>query len=217
MPTTLRLVKHARIRARLRCVTGLRIGGSKDDIEVGASDNPIIRHPLTKLPYIPGSSIKGKLRSTLEYREGKVGQNGNPCGCGQEDCLVCTIFGPHFNTRHSLGPTRILVRDAVLTEESRQDLFRLQEQEGLLFAESKTENMIDRRSGRATNPRTQERVPAGTVFALNISLRIFASDDEDKLVAFVKGGLEMLEDEYLGGSGSRGYGQVKLEDLEIER
>lgn len=217
MPTTLELVKHVRIKGEITCVTGLRIGGSQDDVEVGTSDNPIIRHPLTKLPYIPGSSIKGKLRSLLEYRHGRVGDNGQPCGCAGEDCPVCTVFGPHKKTNHALGPSRILVRDAPVTPESEGDLRRLQE-EGLLFAEVKKENIIDRRTGVAANAglRSQERVPAGTRFALSISLRVFKSDDEERLVRFVEEGLRLLEDEYLGGSGSRGYGQVALK-YEVER
>ncbi len=217
MPANLKLRKHIRITGKLRCVTGLRVGGSQDDVEVGASDNPILRHPLTKLPYIPGSSIKGKLRSLLEYRYGKVTQDGRPCGCSREDCLVCTVFGPHLRPMHTLGPSRILVRDASLTAESEQDLYRLQE-EGLLYAEVKKENIVDRRTGVAADRglRSQERVPAGTEFNFSISLRVFESDDEDRLVEFVEEGLRLLQDDYLGGSGSRGYGQVSL-DYKVER
>jgi CRISPR-associated protein Csm3 len=68
MPQGLKLIEHVRITGRIICLTGLRIGGTKDDIEIGGMDNPIIRHPVTREPYIPGSSLKGKLRSMLEYR-----------------------------------------------------------------------------------------------------------------------------------------------------
>lgn len=208
----LQLSKYVKIEGTLTCKTGLRIGGSKEEIEIGGMDNPIIREPVNGLPYIPGSSLKGKLRSLLEYKYGKVGPEGRPCGCAREDCLVCRVFGPHFQPRHNLGPSRILVRDATLTEESRTTLEKLQEQ-GLRYAEVKTENIIDRRTGIAAQGglRTMERVPAGTKFDFSISLRIFEGDPEDQLVSFVKEGLSLLQDDALGGSGSRGYGWVKLD------
>ena len=216
MPSSLRLLKHKRISGTLTCKTGLRIGGSKDDIEVGGLDNPIIRDPVTGLPYIPGSSLKGKLRSLLEYRLGLIKPDGRPCGCAEESCLVCRVFGPHPKSgrepSHTLGPTRIIVRDAPLDEESRQKLEPLLER-GIDYAEVKRENIINRATGVAANqgPRTQERVPAGTKFDLTIHLRIFEGDEEEKLVDFVRQGLDLLESEYLGGSGTRGYGWVSVD------
>jgi len=111
--------------------------------------------------------------------------------------------------QHNLGPTRIIVRDASLSEESIPALDRLLEQ-GLPRAEVKSENTINRRTGVALNPRSMERVPAGTKFDLEISLRIFAGDDEKQIVDFVREGLDLLHAEYLGGSGTRGYGWVKV-------
>jgi len=200
----LKLVKHRKIAGRIICLTGLRIGGAKDDIEIGGMDNPIIRHPVTRMPYIPGSSLKGKLRSTLEYAYGKVGQNGNPCGCAQPGCLICTLFGPHIQVRrpqHELGPTRLLVRDAELANgENNPDK----------WLDVKTEAAIDRRTGVAMNPRPVERVAAGAEFAFEISVRIFEGDNEEQLMNAVKEGLGKLENEYLGASGSRGYGKIKF-------
>jgi CRISPR-associated protein Csm3 len=199
----LRLIKHIPVKGTITCLTGLRIGGTKEDIEIGGMDNPIIRHPVTREPYIPGSSLKGKLRSTLEYAYGKVGSNGNPCGCTSSDCPICTLFGPHIQGRrlaHDLGPTRLLVRDATLI--ARED--------GHDWVEIKTENMIDRRTGAATNPRPSERVAAGTQFHFEISVRIFDGDDEPKFKSILREGLSLIEKEYLGASGSRGYGQVKF-------
>jgi len=212
MPNTLRLLKHKCIAGTLTCKSGLRIGGSQEDLEVGGNDNPVIRDPVSRLPYIPGSSLKGKLRSLLEYMEGKVGPEGMPCTCGQPGCKVCLVFGPHRNVRHSLGPTRIIVRDAPLSEESRQKLGPLQEQ-GIDFAEIKRENWIDRRTGVAGQGglRTQERVPAGTKFDLTIHVRMFEGDDEAAIVGFIEQGLKALESEYLGGSGTRGYGWVTVD------
>lgn len=214
MPATtpLTLKKHIRVTGTLTCRTGLRIGGSREEMEIGGMDNPIIRDPVNKLPYVPGSSLKGKLRSLLEYKLGKVRDNGQPCGCALPACPVCTLFGPHLQPSHSLGPSRILVRDASLTEESRAALERLRE-EGLNYAEVKTENIINRRTGIAAHGglRTQERVPAGTMFELEIILRVFEGDDENWLVRNLGTALDLLEKEALGGSGSRGYGWVKVD------
>jgi CRISPR-associated protein Csm3 len=206
-----KLNKYVAVEGTLTCKSGLRVGGSKDDMEIGGMDNPVIRHPLTKLPYIPGSSLKGKLRALLEYKMGKYGNDGEPCGCAAEDCLVCRIFGPHKKARHNLGPSRIIVRDATMKREWIGKLEALRE-EGLLYAEVKSENWIDRRTGVAGQGglRTQERVPAGTEFDFNISVRIFNGDDEKKMLDFIKQGLNMLEQDTLGGSGSRGYGWVEL-------
>ncbi len=215
----LKLEKHVKIDGKLTLKTGMRIGGSKEEIEIGGMDNPIIRDPLSELPYIPGSSLKGKIRSSLEYKHGKVGPDGMPCGCRQRDCLVCRIFGPHIqrgSREHDLGPSRLIVRDALLPEESKKDLEKLKEK-GLLYAETKTENIIDRRTGVAASrggPRTQERVPAGASFDFHMSIRIFDDDDEEKLVSFVEEGRKLLGEEYLGGSGTRGYGWVKV-DYEV--
>ena len=119
---SLKLKKYIEFKGTLVCKTGLRIGGSKDDIEIGGLDNPIIRDPLSKLPYMPGSSLKGKLRSLLEYKEGKITPNGEPHGCKDEGCLICTVFGPHRVSDREFGPSRIIVRDAMLTDESEQEL-----------------------------------------------------------------------------------------------
>ncbi|OIP25736.1 MAG: type III-A CRISPR-associated RAMP protein Csm3 [Dehalococcoidia bacterium CG2_30_46_19] len=214
MTQTLKLKKYITIQGKLICKTGLRIGGSKEELEIGGLDNPIIRDPVDELPYIPGSSIKGKLRSLLEYKYNRVAPNGNPCGCGKplDECPVCTIFGPHMKPTHDLGPSRLIVRDCLLSEESRANLARLEKQ-GLGYSELKTENIIDRRTGtaRAGGLRTMERVPKGTEFNLNISVRVFEQDDEAKMVGYVKEALELLQKDYLGGSGTRGYGWVEVQ------
>jgi CRISPR-associated protein Csm3 len=205
-----KLLKYITITGVLNCKSGLRVGGSKDEIGIGDMDNPIIRHPLTKYPYIPGSSLKGKLRSLCEYREGLVPPDGQPHGCEKEGCLVCRVFGPHKKARHPHGPTRLIVRDALLTAASAEQLVAAQAQ-GLNFAEVKSENWINRNTGTAGDPRTQERVPEGTQFDLAMSVRIFEEDDEQKICDFIKQALEWLPHDTLGGSGTRGYGWVELE------
>jgi len=212
---TLRLKKYLVLQGVLECKSGLRIGGSSEELEIGGMDNPIIRDPVDKLPYIPGSSIKGKLRSALEYKYNRVGSDGKPCGCGKplDKCPVCTIFGPHMRPAPDLGPSRIIVRDAFISDESYEKLSKLSREEGLQYAEVKTENIIDRRTGVAEHPRPQERVPKGTKFNLNISVRIFEGDDESKMRGYIEEALGRLQEDYLGGSGTRGYGWVEVKDL----
>lgn len=200
---TLKLIKHVGIVGTIECLTGLRIGGAKEDIEIGGMDNPIIRDPRTRRPYIPGSSLKGKLRSALEYKYcGSKINSGQPCGCADDSCVVCRLFGPHRKPHHGLGPTRVLVRDARM-DAAGEDPDR--------WVEVKSENMIDRRTGVATNPRPVERVVPGAKFAFEISVRIFEGDNADQLIATVKEGLGLIEAEYLGASGSRGYGKVRFD------
>ena len=219
MTLQLKLKKYVSMTGVLACKTGIRIGGSKEELEIGGMDNPVLRDPVDKLPYIPGSSLKGKLRSILEYRYGKVSGQGNPCNCAQplRVCPVCTIFGPHMRPTHELGPSRLIVRDALLSKESLDKLTKLSKEEGLQYAEMKTENIVDRRTGvaRQGGLRTLERVPKGTAFNLNMCVRIFESDDEAKMVGYIREALDLLGKDYLGGSGTRGYGWVEIRDLKI--
>ena len=213
----MKISKFISITGTIHCESGLRIGGTKEGIvEPGGSENTIIRHPITSLPYIPGSSIKGKMRSLLELDAASVANidGGKPCGCGT--CLVCKVFGSHAMINKEI--TRILVRDCAITEASESLLRTTQEEKGLNFAEIKSENIIDRKTGIAANKglRTQERVPAGTEFKMNITLKLFEGDDKDKMIDFVKKGLTLLQKDYLGSSGSRGYGKIKINNLEVK-
>ena len=204
------------ITGTIRILTGLHVGGNKDNIEIGGMDQPIIKNPLNGEPYIPGSSIKGKMRSLIELglfagREQTMDylKKGEPCGCGQTDCVVCRIFGSSSSKNRSddLGPTRIIVRDAYLTSE-----FREKFESGELPMEEKYENTIHRIKGVAEHPRPLERVPAGVEFELNISFKVFDNDPED-LIDYVFKGLRFIELDALGGHSSRGCGQVEFYKL----
>ena len=209
----MKLLKTILFKGTLEVVTGLHIGGSIEAIEIGGIDNPIIKHPVTQEPYVPGSSLKGKMRSQMEKKEGRVGSSGEPCGCGK--CMVCRVFGPHKNTRHSLGPTRILVRDAMLSEESREEMKKAM-QDGNNYIEIKTENIIDRNVGTAKHPRQQERVPAGAKFDLEVGVQLMDLDQDSDVEGFVKKALKSIEESYIGGSGSRGYGKVRFTDMTLD-
>ncbi len=208
----MQLMGYCIASGKIRCETGLRIGGSKEALEIGGMDNPIIRHPVSGLPYIPGSSIKGKMRSLLELKYSQNTQrSGRPCDCG--DCDICKLFGCG-SPQKGKEMTRLIFRDAKIDEKSEDLLRQAQEEKGLNFTEVKSENWIDRKTGKAGHGglRTQERVPEGTMFNLEISIRVFDGDDKESIKSKINEGLDLLENDYLGSSGSRGYGKVKILD-----
>jgi CRISPR-associated protein Csm3 len=199
-----RLIKKIRIRTTIELLTGLHIGGSKDSVEIGGIDLPVIKLAFrNNQPYIPGSSLKGKMRCLLEQTEGAT-------EVGKSD-KVNKLFGNAKDNSHDNRPSRLIVRDAMLTPES---LKRLEESDDLdmPFTENKFENTIDRMKGVAGNPRQSERVPAGAKFDVEFIINVWDEDDvsEKDLTGLFEKGISLLESDYLGGSGSRGYGQVKF-------
>lgn len=216
---SIRLLKTYLIKGVIECKTGLRIGGTGGVIQIGGVDNPIIRDALTNYPYIPGSSLKGKMRSLLELKYGKIEAEGEPHKfCGEKDCFICRIFGVSSGDQVdiSLGPSRLIVRDSFLTEESREMLEKLRREQGLPYAEVKSENTLNRVTAKAT-PRQMERVPAGTSFQVELVYRIFDTDDggriDEENFKYVKEGLKLVQQDALGSSGSRGYGKVEFVGL----
>ncbi|MCX7839376.1 MAG: type III-A CRISPR-associated RAMP protein Csm3 [Anaerolineae bacterium] len=210
------------ITMEIHAVTGLHIGGSSVGLEIGGLDKAVIRNPLNNEPYIPGSSLRGKMRSQLEKKLG-LKQN-NHIGqvtihtCKKRDeyntnggCPVCHIFGVPGEVE-ATGPTLLVVRDVALTRESAAALDKLKSD--LPFAELKTEVAIDRVTSAAT-PRTIERVPAGAVFGpAELVFSIYAQADFARL-KYVLEALQLVEDDYLGGSGSRGSGKVKFANIHV--
>jgi len=187
--------------------SGLRIGGSKDVVGIGETDNPIIRHPVNHRPYVPGSSVKGKVRSLLELRYCQDTQRtGLPCKCGE--CLVCQLFGSG-DSRSIQSPSRLVFRDCQATVETLQ----VWEEAGV-DSEVKTEVLIDRNKGLSygrIGPRTMERIPAFSDFSFCFSVRLFEGDPVADYYQFLAEGFELLSKHYLGGSGSRGYGEVRID------
>lgn len=205
-----------KITGTITVVTGLHIGAGKDSLEIGGLDQPVIKNPLTREPYIPGSSIKGKMRSLLEISRfsslrPKTREHvaaGKPCACAEAGCPACTIFGTSAAEKgNDLGPTRLIVRDAVLNEEWREKFQRNE-----LTMEVKYENVIHRVKGMAEHPRPLERVPAGVRFDFDMSFKVFQGDDP-QLIEDVYRGLRLIELDALGGCSSRGSGQVRFDGL----
>ena len=212
------------IQATLELVSGLRIGAGDSEMRIGGVDNTVIRHPHTQAPYIPGSSLKGKMRSLLEWRSGAVKEeplgykdlqaaNGNDQA---EVKRILQLFGISGDAKlgqemQELGPSRLSFWDCNLQAEWEKEI----RDNNQMLTEVKSENRINRISGVAEHPRQTERVPAGARFDFRLSVKRLAGDG-DALLTTVLQGLKLLELDSLGGSGSRGYGKVKFVGLTID-
>ncbi|MBO8161628.1 MAG: type III-A CRISPR-associated RAMP protein Csm3 [Thermosipho sp. (in: Bacteria)] len=219
------------IKADIVLITGLHIGTEENTMEIGGIDNPVIKDAFGK-PYIPGSSLKGKLRSLMEYYHEKINANELVITkggknqirmhmCDDEDCPVCNLFGRNHGEHkfvnnikkdfENLMPTRLIVRDAMLDETSITN--EMLQYLDTNYTEVKPENSLDRITSFA-NPRFNERVPAGTKFKVEFVINTF-NDDNTKYLKELFVALKLLEDDYLGGAGSRGYGKIKFENLKV--
>ena len=219
------------LKGTINALTGLHIGGNTGELDIGGIDNPVIRNAFNRQPYIPGSSLRGKMRGLLDRHFEKqlnqpIGRDVRIHGCKTPTeynrCQVCQAFGvaPQGELRGKTMPTRVIVRDTFLTRASLKALDKADTDTD--FTEIKTEVAIDRITSAAT-PRQQERVPAGATFGpFQIVHSLYTQDENGKgnqlqneLQFFdtVLTGMELLEDDYLGGSGSRGSGQIAFENL----
>lgn len=257
------------ITSILKVETGLHIGGGGENLDIGGLDKPVIRDPLTKQPYLPGSSLKGKLRSILErlhncpvnrdggkvwrYESDDLEDGYTEIGdkfikyTGARTCPISRVFGstgenkcwvpaalkntedldivddkatpklidnvPHIRIKGRNSPARLIVRDCHLEKKSAEKLKRVDT--GLYMTEWKFENSIDRITA-AANPRQVERVPAGSEFTFEM---VYTIENKDQAVEDIKNlaiALAVLEDDALGGHGSRGYGKIRFEEFKIE-
>ncbi|MCD6417919.1 type III-A CRISPR-associated RAMP protein Csm3 [bacterium] len=233
-----KLIANIIIPLRITAETGLHIGTSNDDYEIGGMDNPIIRYfqkdtyeSKGSYPYIPGSSLKGKMRSLMEWVEEKIDEKGQPHNCQKINCPVCRIFGSSAASNNKensdaikkRGPSRLIVRDLFPDEGTRKFMDSLEENEGLPKVEVKHENSLNRLTAEAT-PRPQERVPVGSRFEGELVYSIYSideakNDDESaadgtldiEYLGKVIEVLRLIEDSFLGGGGTRGSGKVKIE------
>lgn len=208
----MKLVKKIVITGQIEAVTGIAIGGTNAAMSIGGVDKGVIRNPVSKEPYIPGSSLKGKMRSLLELRDGTIGdermgivQNGPTTS---QAYRATRLFGNAAKKQEDpQKPSRVVVRDAFLDRKQiEQEFFK---DTDLPFTEVKTEVVIDRITSRAM-PRQLERVPAGAKFNFEMVLNIFEDDKEVELVSDLFSGMQLLQNDYIGGAGSRGSGQVKF-------
>lgn len=209
------------ITGDIRVLTGLHVGAGQEGVKIGGvEENAVIRDTLTDEPYIPGSSLKGKLRSLAEKRDPHARMEWSIGGAkihvcedpeAYKKCRICRIFGVPGHLKSS-APTRLVVRDVRLAEDSRNEL--LGAETDLPFTEVKYEVAIDRVTSEAT-PRPLERVPAGAVFGpFEMVFSLYEEGDVDLLPTLFEA-MRVLEDDYLGGSGSRGSGKVRFENLTV--
>ena len=260
------LLGKLKINSVLLVETGLHIGGGGENLDIGGLDKPVVRDPLTLQPYLPGSSIKGKLRAIFERRFEKklnraggsgtfryesddledgyteIGNNQYIEFTGAKKCPVSRLFGStggskcclpasvveengldkqnevtingkkYIKTKGRNHPARLIVRDAHLSDESIARLKNIDT--GLYMTEWKFENGIDRITS-AANPRQLERIPAGAKFNFEMVYTVedmSQAEDDLKNLAIA---LAILQDDALGGHGSRGYGKIKLQDIAL--
>lgn len=212
------------VTADLRAISGLRIGGTLPGLAIGGVDLPVIRDPLTNYPYLPGSSLRGKMRALLDRWHGNEPNRRIGAGVrihlpetqGAYDASpVGRLFGVLPNGKITdMRPTRLLVRDVYL-EPGEAERLRGATRGGLLYTEGKTEAAIDRLTSAAT-PRTIERVLAGTVFRpFSAAITLYDGDAADEYVPLLLQGMRLLEDDYLGGHGSRGSGEIRFEHITV--
>ena len=205
------MMEIEKLTGQIELLSGLHIGGGDDTMKIGGIDNGVIKDINSDKPYIPGSSLKGKMRSLLEWHIGVVGiGDGTPFSSKLLDNPIFNdekiktdainllkLFG---DKEGKYGITRISVGDCSLSKDSQE----------MELSEAKYENVINRQKGTAEHPRQTERVPAGVKFNYDIRVKILDEDNKQELLEMIKKGFELIENDYLGGSGSRGYGRVRF-------
>ncbi|MBN8685006.1 MAG: type III-A CRISPR-associated RAMP protein Csm3 [Chitinophagales bacterium] len=223
----MQLNKKLIISGKITAVTGIAIGGTNAAMSIGGVDKGVIRNPITNEPYIPGSSLKGKMRSLLELREGTLGDE--PMGIVKngpttdQRFRAARLFGNAVKgDSKKQRPSRVVVRDAYLDKEQVNSGYF--QNADLPFTEVKTEVVIDRITSRAM-PRQLERVPAGARFDFEIVINFFDGHDRSKentinpdeqdnameLIEDLFSAMQLLQNDYIGAAGSRGSGQIRFE------
>jgi CRISPR-associated protein Csm3 len=230
--TELKLIGKLILEGEMHCETGLHVGVGKGSLEIGGADNPVVKDAHGR-PYVPGSTLRGRIRALLEQATGmavpselvfiskRKGQEVRIHQSDRADDEICILFGRSPGRMEKVGggdiesnhatPARLSVFDAPLVPESITAQMRETLDDEL--TEVKSENAIDRITSQA-NPRTLERVPAGAKFTFRMVLDMMCPEDAS-LTPLVVQGLRLLEDDALGGGGSRGSGRVRFDNLKL--
>ncbi|HPE21255.1 MAG TPA: type III-A CRISPR-associated RAMP protein Csm3 [Candidatus Mcinerneyibacteriales bacterium] len=230
----MRLLGKVMIRGKIKALSGLHIGAGSNALDIGGIDNPVIKDSAGR-PYIPGSSLKGKMRCLLERYEGypegtfETSEKGlvvktefkkdydKETGINLTGPVAKT-FGIGASSDSDMGPTRFYCRDAYLSEKTLKDMKEKSdefEEMEMDYTESKWENTIHRLTSKASNPRIMERVPAGAEFDAEFVYNIYTEEDLDDFEHIIRG-IKLLEDDFIGGSGTRGSGHIAFQGLSVE-
>ena len=191
------------IEGKIEVLTGLHIGTSGDFSAIGAVDNIVIRDTVTNKPMIPGSSLKGKMRYLLART--KYNTSIELKNIKEEHESIKRLFG----SSDPVVVSRLQFQDSLLAVKNfgKVDF-------DLPYTEIKYENTIDRATGEA-NPRQQERVPAGSEFDFKLVYNVEKTDEFEEDMKNILLMMEVLEDDYLGGHGTRGYGSIKFNNFNL--
>lgn len=217
-----KLNKKIQITGKIKALTGLHIGGSNLGIAIGGADAVVIRNPFNNQPYIPGSTLKGKMRTLTERIMGKFSKGITLYGPYIDDpeSFICQIYGitpddakktfkgNYKEELHAKPTSRLIVRDSNFTKDTVKKLENSKNTD-MPFTEIKTEVVIDRITSAAT-PRQLERVPAGAEFEMSLILNIYEGDVETDFLKQIFMALALVQDDYIGGKGTRGSGEVKI-------
>ncbi len=220
----MKLIAIKELKGKIILKSGLHIGSGNMEMHIGGTDSPVIKHPHTLEPYIPGSSLKGKVRSLLEMESGLMIETGGDVLSPKilkkltdeqqrKTCeAILKIFGSSgadTEEDFNLGPTRVSFADCYLNEEWKKKAQANRWQ----LTEVKSENVINRIKGTAEHPRFIERVPASTEFDFLLTFKVLDDKDYELFNDYLLRGLKLLQMDALGGNGSRGYGRIEFKDL----
>lgn len=195
------------ITGKIKLLTGLHIGTSGDFSPIGAVDSIVVRDPVSKSPIIPGSSLKGKMRSLLAATE--TNEQWMP-KIADEPESICRLFG---TGGQSIQRSRLQFFDLFMSQESVKKL--TDADTDLYLTEIKFENGINRVTSVAI-PRQMERVPAGAEFDFKL---VYILDDEKDFIAdieMIEKGIRLLHMDYLGMGGSRGNGRIRFSNISLK-
>lgn len=189
----------------LETKTGMHIGGSSAFSAIGAVDSPVIKDVRNGKPMVPGSSLKGKIRTLLakKYNEAVVNPDNDA------ECIRRVFGSAKKDKDNKVHASKIIVSDMFLMNEN-----EIRNRGIESFTEVKFENSINRATAVA-NPRQIERAIKGLQFGIDMIYEV-ENGKEDEVIDDIKllaEGMKMLEYDYLGGSGSRGYGKVQFFDM----
>jgi CRISPR-associated protein Csm3 len=204
------MIGKIEITAVLNVLTGMHIGGTNEFAAIGAIDSPVVRDAITRLPMIPGSTLKGKMRTLLSRQ---YSDKYMPVKVENDPEIVKRLFGDSKTKEYR--NSRLQFSDSILS-----NIGEIKARGASRPTEVKFENKIDRITAVA-NPRQIERVIPGCKFEISIIYNINSDEQCDieqiaEDFAAIGIGFKLLEYDYIGGSGTRGYGKVKFENIDVK-